>query len=384
MHRAAVVAGVGESAYYHRGGAPETEFQLACTAIRNAIADAGLAPADVDGVVAYMERNEPVRLSAALGLGDLGFTAQTFGGGGNGAGAAVTIADAAVSAGYADCIVVFRSLAQGQFGRYGQAARRAAGPGERGVHRALRHAHAGPDDGDADDAVHARPRRDPGQPRRDRPGLVRPRPAQPTGDPLRHTADTRAVPRVAVGRRAVPPVRLLPGERRGGGDRRHHGRARRRPRQASGGDRRRRPRPGAPRWSRRLRGGQLPDRPPPPRRAHAVEAGRRDARRRAGGAVLRELHRPGADGDQRDGVLRSGRSEHVRGRWQHPVAGRPAADQHERRQHRRGLHPRVRQRGRGGAPGPWRLDVPGRRRRAEPVGVRSGVCAGQRGAVRSV
>jgi acetyl-CoA acetyltransferase len=129
MHRAAVVAGVGESAYYDRGGAPETEFQLACTAIRNAIADAALEPADVDGVVAYMERNEPVRLSAALGFGDLGFTAQTFGGGGNGAGAAVTIADAAVSAGYADCIVVFRSLAQGQFGRYGQAAagRRAKG-----------------------------------------------------------------------------------------------------------------------------------------------------------------------------------------------------------------------------------------------------------------
>ena len=58
-----------------------------------------------------------------LGLGDLDFTAQTFGGGGNGAGAAVTIADAAISAGYADCIVVFRALAQGQFGRYGRAGR---------------------------------------------------------------------------------------------------------------------------------------------------------------------------------------------------------------------------------------------------------------------
>jgi acetyl-CoA acetyltransferase len=123
MHGAAVVAGVGESRYYVRGGASETEFQLACTAVRNAVADAGLTLADVDGFVAYMERNEPVRLSAALGVGDLNFTAQTFGGGGNGAGAAVTIADAAISAGYAECIVVFRSLAQGQFGRYGQAGR---------------------------------------------------------------------------------------------------------------------------------------------------------------------------------------------------------------------------------------------------------------------
>ncbi|HET6795231.1 MAG TPA: hypothetical protein VFH45_12340 [Acidimicrobiales bacterium] len=123
MHGAAVVVGVGESVYYKRGGAPDSEFRLACTAVRNAVEDAGLAMGDVDGFVSYMDRNEPVRLSAALGAGDLNFTAQTFGGGGNGAGAAVTIADAAVSAGYAGCVVVYRALAQGQFGRYGQAGR---------------------------------------------------------------------------------------------------------------------------------------------------------------------------------------------------------------------------------------------------------------------
>jgi len=131
MRGAAVIVGVGESTYYKRGNAPESEFQLACIAIRNAVADAGLAMAEVDGFVSYMERNEPVRLSAALGTGDLDFTAQTFGGGGNGAGAAVTIADAAITAGYAECIVVFRSLAQGQFHRYGQTgrARRSRGAG---------------------------------------------------------------------------------------------------------------------------------------------------------------------------------------------------------------------------------------------------------------
>ncbi|HMK12376.1 MAG TPA: hypothetical protein VK461_12380 [Acidimicrobiales bacterium] len=131
MHGAAVVVGVGESTYYKRGGAPESEFQLACSAIRNAVDDAGLTMRDIDGVVSYMERNEPVRLSAALGMGDLAWTAQTFGGGGNGAGAAVTLADAAISAGYARCVVAFRSLAQGQFGRYGQSgrARRSRGVG---------------------------------------------------------------------------------------------------------------------------------------------------------------------------------------------------------------------------------------------------------------
>jgi 3-oxoacyl-[acyl-carrier-protein] synthase III len=98
LRGAAVVVGVGESRYYKRGGAPESEFQLACIAIRNAVEDAGLSMKDVDGFVSYMERNEPVRLSAALGTGDLRWTAQTFGGGGNGAGAAVTLADAAITA----------------------------------------------------------------------------------------------------------------------------------------------------------------------------------------------------------------------------------------------------------------------------------------------
>jgi acetyl-CoA acetyltransferase len=121
VHGKAVVVGVGESAYYKRGGATESEFQLACIAIRNAVADAGLTMADVDGFTSYMDRNEPVRLSAALGTGPLRFTGQTFGGGGNGAAAAVALADMAVSAGYADCVVVFRALAQGQFHRYGQA-----------------------------------------------------------------------------------------------------------------------------------------------------------------------------------------------------------------------------------------------------------------------
>jgi acetyl-CoA acetyltransferase len=43
----------------------------------------------------------------------------------------VTLADAAISAGYAECVVAFRSLAQGQFHRYGQAgrARRSRGAG---------------------------------------------------------------------------------------------------------------------------------------------------------------------------------------------------------------------------------------------------------------
>ncbi len=129
MQGSAAVVGVGESEYYVRGRSPDSEFQLACTAIERAVADAGLRTSDIDGVVSYMDsRNDPMRLARALGLGDLRYTAQPFGGGGNNAAAAIQLADAAVSAGYAKHVVVFRALAQGQFGRFGQA--RAGGAGQ--------------------------------------------------------------------------------------------------------------------------------------------------------------------------------------------------------------------------------------------------------------
>ncbi len=102
-----------------------------------------------------MDRNEPLRLSAALGLGDLDFTAQTFGGGGNGAGAAVTLADAAISAGYAETVVVFRALAQGQFHRYGRRDVPGALPWRGRLHRPLWPVVARADLRHADHAVHA-------------------------------------------------------------------------------------------------------------------------------------------------------------------------------------------------------------------------------------
>ncbi|MGE4605324.1 MAG: acetyl-CoA acetyltransferase [Myxococcota bacterium] len=130
MLRGAAVAGVGESAYYVRGRSPDSEFKLCITAIRAAVADAGLELADIDGFVSYMDqRNDPLRLANTLGIRELRWAAQTWAGGGNNAAAAVQIADAAVCAGYAKHVVVFRALAQGQFGRFGQA-RGAGMPGD--------------------------------------------------------------------------------------------------------------------------------------------------------------------------------------------------------------------------------------------------------------
>ena len=116
------IAGVGESAYYKRGKAPVPEFKLAIEAITKAAADAGIAVTDIDGFASYSDdRNSAVRLAAALGLPQLRFANMMWGGGGGGGSGAVGNAAAAIVAGYAKHVCVFRALAQGQFGRFGQA-----------------------------------------------------------------------------------------------------------------------------------------------------------------------------------------------------------------------------------------------------------------------
>ena len=115
------VVGIGESAYYKRGQSPYAEFHLALQAILAACEDAGLDPKAIDGFCSYSnDRNDPVRLSAALGIPHVGFSNMFWGGGGGGGSGAVANACAAIVAGYADYVVAYRSLAQGQFGRFGQ------------------------------------------------------------------------------------------------------------------------------------------------------------------------------------------------------------------------------------------------------------------------
>jgi len=119
------IAGIGESTYYKRGEAKEPEFVLGLKAILAACADAGVDPRDVDGFASYSnDRNDPSRLAAALDCRELTFSNMQWGGGGGGGSAAVGNAAAAIAAGIADCVVVYRALAQGQFGRFGSGARR--------------------------------------------------------------------------------------------------------------------------------------------------------------------------------------------------------------------------------------------------------------------
>ncbi len=82
--------------------------------------DAGIEVTDIDGFASFSDdRNGPVRVANALGLPELRFNSMVWGGGGGGGSAAMANAVAAVAAGYANYVVVFRSLAQGQFFRFG-------------------------------------------------------------------------------------------------------------------------------------------------------------------------------------------------------------------------------------------------------------------------
>jgi acetyl-CoA acetyltransferase len=115
------IVGIGETNYYKRGAAPVSEFQLTCEAILKAVDDAGLDIEQIDGLASYSnDRNDPSRLQAALGLPDLSFSNMFWGGGGGGGSGAVGNAAAALVAGYSKYVVVYRGLAQGQFGRFGQ------------------------------------------------------------------------------------------------------------------------------------------------------------------------------------------------------------------------------------------------------------------------
>jgi acetyl-CoA acetyltransferase len=125
------VVGVGETPYYKHGRAPDPEVKLALRAILAACADAGLDPRRIDGFASYSnDRNDPSRLAAALGLPELRFSNMQWGGGGGGGSAAVANAAAAIAAGHAECVVVFRALAQGQFQRFGAAPPAATAAGE--------------------------------------------------------------------------------------------------------------------------------------------------------------------------------------------------------------------------------------------------------------
>jgi acetyl-CoA acetyltransferase len=124
------VVGVGETQYARWGRIGDvSEHALACQAIQRAVADAGLTMDDVDGMASFAEdRNEAIYLAAELGIPELRFANMVWMPGGGGGCAAIGNAAMAVETGQAEVVVVYRSLCQGQFFRFGTGGMDASAP----------------------------------------------------------------------------------------------------------------------------------------------------------------------------------------------------------------------------------------------------------------
>jgi acetyl-CoA acetyltransferase len=81
----AAIVGIGQTAFAR--GLEDTELSLACQAISAAIDDAGLDPAEIDGLSMYsMENGREVEVARSVGLGDITYFGEIGYGGGAGCG----------------------------------------------------------------------------------------------------------------------------------------------------------------------------------------------------------------------------------------------------------------------------------------------------------
>jgi hypothetical protein len=113
----AAIAGIGQTEFSKESG--RTELQLACEAVQAALDDAGLLPADVDGLVTFtMDTTEEMELARNLGIRELSMFSRVGYGGGASAGT-VMHAAMAVATGVADVVVCYRAFNERSGNRFG-------------------------------------------------------------------------------------------------------------------------------------------------------------------------------------------------------------------------------------------------------------------------
>jgi len=115
--RQPVIAGIGETEYSYASG--RSELQLAAEASLASLRDSGLPVTKVDGLVTYtLDSNDELELQRCLGMPFLRWSGRApFGG--IGCTASIQIAAAAVAAGHAEAVIVYRALNGRSGRRYG-------------------------------------------------------------------------------------------------------------------------------------------------------------------------------------------------------------------------------------------------------------------------
>ncbi len=112
------IVGVGATEFSKDSG--RSELQLSAEATLAALADAGLEPADVDGLVTFtMDTSSEIALARELGIPELRFFSRVNYGGGAACGT-VLHAAMAVATGVADVVVCYRGFNERSGSRFGQ------------------------------------------------------------------------------------------------------------------------------------------------------------------------------------------------------------------------------------------------------------------------
>ncbi|CAM3880291.1 lipid-transfer protein [Nocardiopsis rhodophaea] len=118
LARAASIAGIGATEFSKDSG--RSELRLAAEAAVAALDDAGLRPADVDGMVTFtQDANAEIAVAREIGAGALRFFSRVDYGGGAACG---TVAQAAmaVATGQAEVVVAYRAFNERSGRRFGQ------------------------------------------------------------------------------------------------------------------------------------------------------------------------------------------------------------------------------------------------------------------------
>ena len=118
MNGDTIVAGIGQTEFSKDSG--RSELQLAAEASRAAIIDAGLTPADIDGMVTFtIDTSGELDLMRALGIEEVRYWSRTPYGG---AGANTTVQHTvtAVASGAANAVLVYRAFNERSGRRFGQ------------------------------------------------------------------------------------------------------------------------------------------------------------------------------------------------------------------------------------------------------------------------
>ena len=113
------IAGVGQTPFYRRGDSPYSERKMLLQAIVDACDEAGVAPSEIDGFATYHhDKHNGTVLMNELGTRELRWSSMVAGGGGGGIPAAIGMAAAAIVSGQAKIVVVYRTVAEREFGRF--------------------------------------------------------------------------------------------------------------------------------------------------------------------------------------------------------------------------------------------------------------------------